>query len=170
MTWRRWLPTIGPEKGRILVDLIRRNNPKRVLEVGTLVGYSAILMGRELGSDAEFITIEIDEDEAEEARENIAKAGIKARVEVLVGDALKVLPKIDGPFDFVFLDAEKDEYLEYLKLVEPKIHRGTVIVADNAGASAWAMRDYLNYVRNSGRYESRFIKVGWDGMEVSIKL
>ena len=170
MTWRRWLPTIGPEKGRILVDLIRRNNPKRVLEVGTLVGYSAILMGRELGSDAEFITIEIDEDEAEEARENIAKAGIKARVEVLVGDALKVLPTLSGQFDFVFLDAEKDEYLDYLKLIEPKIHRGTVIVADNAGASAWAMRDYLNYVRNSGRYESRFIKVGWDGMEVSIKL
>jgi len=170
MTWRRWLPTVGSEKGRILVDLIRRNQPRRVLEVGTLIGYSAILMGRELGSHSELITIEIDEDEAEEARENIAKARIKARMEVLVGDALEVLPKLNGQFDFVFLDAEKDEYLNYLRLVEDKIHKGTVIVADNAGASAWAMRDYLDYVRNSGSYESRFIRVGWDGMEISIKL
>jgi len=166
----RWFPIIGPEKGKILADVIRRHKPKRVLEVGTLVGYSAVVMGKELASDAEIFTIEIDEDVAKIARENIAKAEIGVRVEVLVGDALKVIPSLDKEFDMVFLDASKDEYLDYLKSVEDKLHKGTVIVADNAGASAWMMRDYLDYVRNSGKYESRLVRVGGDGMEISIKL
>ena len=166
----RWFPIIGSQKGKILVDLIRRYKPKRVLEVGTLVGYSAIFMGKELESDDEIISIEIDEDMAKIARENIARAEITARIEVLVGDALKVIPRLNKEFDMVFLDASKDEYLDYLKLVEDKLHKGTVIVADNAGTSARMMRNYLDYVRNSGKYESQFIRVGWDGMEVSIKL
>jgi len=68
--WRRYFPIIGPEKGKILVDVIRAIQPKRVLEVGTLVVYSTLLMARELDSDAEIVTIEFDEEEAEVAREN----------------------------------------------------------------------------------------------------
>ena len=74
---RRYLPIIGSERGRILVALIRRIKPKRILEVGTFVGYSTILMGKELESDTEIVTIEIDEDEAELAKQNIRKAEIK---------------------------------------------------------------------------------------------
>jgi len=164
--WRGF-PIIGPEKGRVLVDLIRRDKPKHILEVGTLVGYSAIMMGKELESAAEIVTIEIDEDMAKIAKKNIALAELKAKVEVLVGDALKVIPMLDKEFDLVFLDASKDEYFDYLKLVEDKIHRGTIVVADNAGFSAGMMSNYLDYVRNSGKYESQFISFGWDGMEVS---
>jgi len=170
MSERRYLPIIGPERGRILVELIRRIKPERVLEVGTFIGYSTILMGKELRNTSEIVTIEIDKEEAEHARENIRNAGIKPVVRVLTGDALKIIPRLDGWFDMVFLDAAKHQYLDYLRLVEDKLHEGSVVVADNAGSFSYSMRDYLDYVRNSGRYESKFISANWDGMEVSIKL
>jgi predicted O-methyltransferase YrrM len=168
--WGRYLPIIGPVRGRILTDLVRRHRPRRVLEVGTFIGYSTILMGRELDGDSEIVTIEIDRREAEEARENIRRAEIKPRVRVLIGDALRIIPGLEGGFDLVFLDAAKGQYLDYLRLVEDKLRRGGVVAADNAGFLSYSMRDYLDYVRNSGRYESRFIPGGGDGVEVSIKL
>jgi len=167
---RSYLPIIGPHRGRALAKLVAQLKPKRVLEVGTLIGYSAIIMGRELGSEDEIITIEIDGEEAEAARKNIEKAGIKPRVQVIVGDASDVIPKLQGKFDLVFLDGHKNEYLEHLKMIEKKMHRGSVVVADNAGAYAYSMRDYLDYVRNSGRYESYFMQIGSDGLEISIKI
>jgi predicted O-methyltransferase YrrM len=141
-----------------------------MLEVGSLVGYSTILMGKELEGDAEIITIDIDKDAAELARENIRNAAVKPRVTVLAGDALEIIPKLDGKFDLVFLDAAKNEYLDYLRLLEGDLHEGSVVVADNAGAYAHSMRRYLDYVRNSGKYESRFIPSSGDGIEVSIRL
>jgi predicted O-methyltransferase YrrM len=168
---RRWyLPIVGPERGRILADMVRRHRPKRILEVGTFIGYSAILMARELEEGSTITSIEIDPEEAEEAKANIRAAGLDERVKVFVGDALDVIPKIEGRFDMVFLDAEKSKYLNYLKLVEDRLPRGSVIVADNARSLAHSMRDYLEYVRNSGKYDSTLMHGGWDGLEVSIKL
>lgn len=141
MVERRYLPIIGPVRGRILVDVIRRFKPKRVLEVGTCVGYSTILMGKELETDSEIITIEIDEKTAEVAKENICKAKIKPNVTVLTGDALDLIGSLEGEFDVVFLDADKGEYYNYLRLVENKLHRGSVLVADNVGSSSSSMRD-----------------------------
>lgn len=74
-----FLPIVGPRKGRILAEEIRKTKPKRVLEVGTLIGYSAILMGEQLGKDAYIVTIEIHADEAKQAEDNIGKAGILQR-------------------------------------------------------------------------------------------
>jgi predicted O-methyltransferase YrrM len=165
---RGYFPIIGPEKGRILVDVLRKMKPKRILEVGTLIGYSTITMAKELESNAEIITVEIDEDEAEQARENIRKAEVKPSIRVLVGDALGIIPTLNGTFDVVFIDAEKSEYFDYLKLVETKTHIGSVIVADNTNISTYSMREYLDYVRNSGGYESK--AVGQGEMEVSVKL
>jgi predicted O-methyltransferase YrrM len=170
MTERRFLPIIGPEKGRVLVKVIREVKPKRVLEVGTLVGYSAILMARELESDAHLVTIEVHADEAEVARENIKRAEVSPNIDVVVGDAIKVIPKLAGKFDMVFIDAEKTEYLSYLRLVERKLHRGSVVVADNAGIFADQMKDYLKYVRSSEKYRSEYMSFGEDGVEVSVKL
>ena len=163
-----FLPIVGPRRGRILVDVIREFKPKRILEIGTLIGYSTILMGKELDGDAHIITIEIDPEAAEKAVDNIRRAGIKPRVDVLVGDALEIIPKLEGEFDLVFIDADKDEYLDYLKLVEGKLHSGSVVVADNV----FHAPSYLDYVRHSGKYKSKFISAGgrWDGLEVSIKL
>ena len=170
MTEREFLPIVGPEKGRVLVDVVRKTAPKRVLEVGTLVGYSAVLIGKELGSDSHLITIEIHAEEAKVAEANIKKAEISAKVEVLVGDALEILPRLKGKFDLVFIDATKQEYLDYLRLVEDRLHRGSMIVADNAGIFANQMKDYLDYVRTSGKYRSRFVSVGEDGLEISERL
>jgi predicted O-methyltransferase YrrM len=133
MTERQFLPIVGRRKVRILVDVIRRVKPKRVLEVGTLIGYSAVLMGKELESDAHLMSIEIHADEARVARKNVEKARIQPEVKVIGGDALKVLPKSSGKFDLVFIDADKTEYLQYLQLIERMLHKGSVIVADNAG-------------------------------------
>jgi len=166
---KRYLPIIGPEKGRLLGDIIAKHKPRRVLEVGTLVGYSTIQMGKTLGGDAEIVTIEVDRDEAEAARENIRASEIRPKVTVVNGDALDVIPSLAGTFDLVFLDAEKRQYLAYLRLVEDRLGEGSVVVADNAGFSSRAMRDYLEYVRGSGRYSSEYVSVGWDGVEVSVK-
>ncbi len=102
-----FLPIVGPEKGRVLSAEVRKARPKRVLEVGTLIGYSAILMGRELDENAQIITIEVHAKEAKTAEENIRKAGIPPKVEVITGNALQVIPELEGYFDFVFIDAEK---------------------------------------------------------------
>ena len=75
-----------------------------------------------------------------------------------------------GQFDFAFIDAEKSEYFQYLTLAEDKLRKGAVIFADNALIFADQMSDYLDYVRNSGKYQSHFIQVGEDGVEISVKL
>lgn len=170
MTEKKFLPIIGPQKGRRLTEIIRKIKPKRVLEVGTLIGYSAILMGKELESDAHLITVEIHADEAKIARENIRRAKVQPTIDVIVSDAIEAIPRLTGKFDMVFIDADKTEYLDYLRLVEDKLHRGSIVVADNAGIFAVQMKDYLDYVRSSGKYSSRYVPVGEDGLEVSVKL
>ena len=165
-----FLPILGPKKGLILAEEIRKATPKRVLEVGTLIGYSAILMGNDLEDDGQIVTIEIHADEAKTAEENIRKAEISAKVEVITGDAVQVIPQLEGVFDFVFIDAEKTEYLDYLRLVEDRLREGTVIVADNAGIFAKQMADYLDYVRSSEKYRSRYVPVDVDALEISVKL
>jgi predicted O-methyltransferase YrrM len=165
-----FLPIVGMEKGQVLAEEIRKAKPKRVLEVGTLIGYSAILMGKELDESAQIITIEIHAEEAKTAQENIRKAEIPPKVEVITGDAIQVIPKLKGIFDFAFIDAEKTEYIDYLRLAEDKLRKGTMIVADNAGIFAKQMRNYLDYVRASGNYSSKYVQVGVDGLEISVKL
>jgi predicted O-methyltransferase YrrM len=169
-TKKQFLPIIGPHKGKTLEEVIRDIKPNRVLEVGTLIGYSAILMAKELDSKAHLITIEIHEDEAEIARENIRRAKMAPKVDVITGDAKQVIPTLKGKFDMVFIDAEKSEYMEYMRLVEPKLHTGSVVVADNAGIFADDMKDYLDHVRSSGKYTSKYISYGEDGVEVSVRL
>lgn len=162
-----FLPIIGPNKGKFLVKEIHKAQPCHVLEVGTLIGYSTILIGKELDENSDIVTVEIHRKEAEIAEDNILKANIAAKVKIITGDALEVIPTLNGPFDFVFIDAEKSQYFQYLKLMEAKLHKGTVVFADNAGIFGDQMRDYLEYVRNSGNYKSRYLQVGDDGVEIS---
>jgi predicted O-methyltransferase YrrM len=165
-----FLPIVGPAKGKVLVEEVRKVKPKNVLEVGTFIGYSTILIGRELDENTRFVTIEEHLDEAEVAKDNIRQSEIPVEVQVVNGDAIEVIPTLGCCFDFVFLDAAKDEYMQYLKLVEDKLWKGAVIVADNAGKFAAEMKEYLDYVRKSGKYSSRYVGVGNDGLEISVKL
>ncbi len=167
---KNFLPIIGPHKGRFLAQEVRKAKPQHVLEVGTLIGYSAILIGKELDETAEIVTIEIHRDEAELAGKNILRANIQPKVKIIAGDAVQVIPTLMGSFDFAFIDAEKTEYYQYLKLAEEKLRKGAVIFADNAGIFADQMSEYLNYVRRSGNYRSRYVQVGDDGEEISVKL
>ena len=169
-----FLPIIGPEKGRILDNAVSKKMPKLILEIGTLVGYSAIRMARLLTEEGRIICVEKNPESASKAERNIERAGFAEKVKVVVGDAKKVIPTLDRIFDFVFIDAEKKEYLIYLKLVEKKLRKGGVVVADNALISADEMKDYLDYVRNSGKYESRYVEPEFrgdfkDAVEISVK-
>ncbi|MBI2126506.1 MAG: class I SAM-dependent methyltransferase [Thaumarchaeota archaeon] len=172
-----FLPVIGPKKGKILDDIVKGIKPKLVVEVGTFIGYSAIRMARLLPNDGKIFSIEIDKKYAHSARKNIARAGLQDKIQVILGDAKKVLPAVKGKIDLLFLDAEKHEYLTYLRLAEDKLHKGSVVVADNAGVFATEMSDYLSYVRKSERYSSTYYESTLefmdhikDGVEVSIRL
>lgn len=170
LSQRRFLPIIGPTKGKYLIDAVMRFKARRVLEIETLVGYSAILIAKNLPADGKVLTIEINPRSAKLTRENIRRANLSDRVEVFIGDARAVIPKLEEEFDMVFLDGSKEEYLDYLKLSEKKLKTGGVVFADNVKIFANRMRDYLDYVRNSGEYKSEYLDAGFDGVEVSIKL
>src|SRR5919199_3360916 len=156
------LPSIGPVKGRIISDIIKMYRPASILEIGTLHGYSAILMGNLLPADGgKLITIEIDRDLANIATKNIGKAGLSSKIKVICSDAIDVIPTLDGnKFDLVFLDAMKTQYLHYLKLLEAKnlLKEESIVVADNVILYESEMKDYLEYVRNSGYYRSQITK------------
>jgi len=104
---KNFLPIIGPFKGKYLGEEVRKAKPQRVLEVGTLIGYSTILMGKEMEGKSEIVTIEIHRDEAELAEKNIVRSNIPPKVKIITGDALEVIPTLEGQFDFAFIDARK---------------------------------------------------------------
>ncbi len=164
---KRRLPIIGPEKGRVIAGLIDEEKPTRALEVGTNIGYSGITIASHMPEGAVLYTMEIDEGLAAEAIKNVKRAGLAGRIKVLVGDARDLIPDLPGPLGFAFVDAEKVEYAEYLALMESKLRLGALVVADNAGIFEEDMSDYLDRVRNSGLYQSRYISMGWDDIEVS---
>jgi len=176
---RDQLPSIGPIKGKIVSDIIKKHKPTTILEIGTLHGYSAILMAGLLSDDGKLITIEIDKNLAEIARTNMAKAGLSHKIKVICDNGLDVIPRLTGyRFDLIFLDATKCEYLLYLRLLEEKnlMKRHSVVVADNVILYESEMKDYLEYVRNSGRYKSQttettleFNKNVKDALEISLR-
>ena len=162
---KQFMPSIGPIKGKIISDIIRDYKPKKIMEIGSLYGYSAILIanvmsGYDDDDDIKVVTIEIDKNNGDIAKGNIKDAELLNRIELITGDALEVIPKLGYKFDLLFLDAAKDQYLQYLKLSESAniIKNDAIIIADNVGISKNEMIDYLEYVRNSGKYKSKTIE------------
>lgn len=174
------LPSIGPIKGKILTEIISKYKPKIILEIGTLHGYSAILMADLLTDKGKLITIEKDRNLANIAMKNIEDAELSHKIEVIHADALEEIPKLQKQkFDLIFLDAVKADYLKYLNLAESNnlLDDGVVVVADNVLLYKNEMQDYLQYVRVSGRYQSQttettleFTKNVKDALEVSVKI
>ena len=195
---KEFLPSIGPIKGKIMKDIIKEHKPEKALEIGTLHGYSAILITiniliqkagkKKMNIDFEnnssepiLFTLEKDGEMAQIARSNIENSGLSDKIHLIYGDGLKEIPKLKSKykFDMVFLDATKSEYLKYLQLIEQYglLNKRAVVVADNVIMYEDEMKDYLDYVRNSGNYMSRttkttleFNKEIKDALEVSINV
>jgi predicted O-methyltransferase YrrM len=127
--------SVSPAQGKLLEILVRAAGARRILEVGTLGGYSGLWMARALPPDGRLVTLEMDEAHAAVARRNFDRAGVGPRVEIRVGPALETLPQLAaegaGPFDLVFIDAEKTEYPDYLEWSIRLARPGSLIVADN---------------------------------------
>ncbi len=125
---------VGPSEGRLLYLLMKLAGAKKVVEVGTLVGYSAIQMARALPADGHLWSVEYEQKHAEVARKNIAAAGLGDRVTVQVGAGRDVLPTLEkhGPFDAVFIDADKVNYDHYGRWAVQHVRKGGLILGDNA--------------------------------------
>jgi predicted O-methyltransferase YrrM len=122
---------VAANQGKLLHLMARATGARRILEIGTLGGYSAIWLARALPDGGKLTTLEFDPKHAEVARSNLARAGLADRAEVITGRALDTLPKLLGPFDFVFIDADKHSYPDYFRWAVKLSRKGTVIVADN---------------------------------------
>jgi caffeoyl-CoA O-methyltransferase len=127
--------SISSNQGKFLHVLAKLCNAKKILEIGTLAGYSTIWLARALSKDGRLITLEFDQHHATVAQKNIARAGLDAVVEIRVGKALDLLPAIEteaiAPFDMIFIDADKPPYAEYFQWALKLSRPGTLIVADN---------------------------------------
>ena len=165
----RWhIPTVGRVKGRIIRRLLDRHRPTRAIELGSLLGYSAILIAGSMPPKGRLTCVEANPCLAWLVRANVAEAGLARRVKVVAGDALRAIPLLPGRFDFAFIDAEKEDYLDYVRQLEPKLVPGAIVVADNTGIARREVAPYLEYVRAAGgRYDSRGYDVDDDAMEVS---
>ncbi|MEO9364599.1 MULTISPECIES: O-methyltransferase [Candidatus Nitrosocaldus] len=130
---QRGIPIVGPLIGRLLFLLILATRAKRVLEIGTAVGYSTIWLGLAAKKVKGRVTsIEIDHTRADEARANIHTANLDDTVEVITGDALDVIPRLKGRFNLIFIDDSKDNYPRYFELCYPRLSKNGLLVADNA--------------------------------------
>jgi caffeoyl-CoA O-methyltransferase len=153
----------GPVVGRLLEFLVAALEARSVLEIGTFSGYSALAMAEGLPADGRIVTLEIDERHAEVARRAIAASPHAERIEVIVGPALDSLEGLPGPFDFVFIDADKVGYFDYYEAVLPKLSPRGLIAVDNTlwsgrvadetntEASTEVIRAFNEHVRNDPR-------------------
>ena len=163
-----------PGDARFLRILIQSAQSKRGIEVGTATGYGAIVMG--IGferTQGELITIDVDPEMVSVARKHIKNMGLEKTVKVVEGDALEVIPKLEGEFDFIFIDAVKEDYLKYFKAVSPLLKPGAVIVADNVIRFEKRMRDFLDFMKNDPNYDMQIIRCSEeksDGMAVIYKI
>jgi predicted O-methyltransferase YrrM len=125
------IPIVEWETGRLLATLVASLRPRRVLEVGTAIGYSTLHMARELGPDGRIVTLERDPERIRQALDFWTRGGVTDRIELVAGDALESLGRLDGPFDLVFLDAAKTEIDAYLERLDGRLSPHALLVVDN---------------------------------------
>jgi predicted O-methyltransferase YrrM len=161
---------ITPETGRLLWILVCQARATRIVEVGTSNAYSTIWLAdaaRETGGRV--TTLEANPDKIAQARANLQRAGVLDRVAVKAGRAVDTLAELPGPFDFVFLDADRASYATYLELVLPKLRVGGLLVADNVVSHAGELEGYLRAVKSHPALFSVTVPIG-NGEEISHKI
>lgn len=175
---------VSPQAAHFLGLLVRIADARRILEIGTLGGYSTICLARAAGPESSVTTLEYEPRHAEVAAVNLRRAGVADRVEIVVGTALDTLPTLSGTFDFVFIDADKENNSAYVNWAVKLGRPGTVIVVDNVvrdgrvlqpapdDAQARAVRDMLEMMGRHPRMDTAAIQTvgikGWDGFAVAL--
>ncbi len=184
------LPSINvsPNQGKLLYLLAQVQRARNILEIGTLGAYSTIWMGRALPAGGRLITLEFDPKHAEVARANIARAGLAGVVELRLGRALDTLPQLAtegrGPFDLIFIDADKQGYPDYLAWALKLSRRGSLIIADNvvrkgavadpasADSNVQGVRRYSQLLAAEPRVSATVIQTvgskGYDGLAIAL--
>jgi caffeoyl-CoA O-methyltransferase len=165
---------VGPLEGQFLGWLVWLSGARRVLEIGTFTGYSSISMALNLPEGARITSLDVNEETTAVARRYAEEAGVADRIDYRVGPALEALEALDGPFDFVFIDADKENYVNYYEAVLPKLGERGFIVADNVlwsgrvveeggDESTQAIKAFNEHVSSDERVESLMLTVR-DGM------
>ena len=183
---RTGVPVIRPEMKSFLRVLIALHKPQRILEVGTAVGFSALLMAMAASEDARIVTIEREEDRILQAQKNFSMHPAGAKIELLQGDAADILPGLSGSFDMIFMDAAKGQYIHFLPDILRLLVQGGLLVSDNVLQegdiieSHYAverrnrtiyrrMREYLYALKNTEGLLTTIVPVA-DGAAVSVKM
>ena len=174
----QFLMNVGPEKGEILRDHLVKSKPNNVIELGTFIGYSAVLISSTIGEKSKLTSIDSDSHSIEIAKELINFAGLNDKVNLMHGSAEEIIPELNFNADFVFIDHAKKKYLSDLKLLEREeiIIKNCTVFADNVGIFKDEMVEYFDHVRNSGKYQSQNFSSKleyrnniYDAVEISIK-
>ena len=180
------VPIIRKEMESFIRVLFKLKEPKNILELGSAIGYSAILMSECISSDGKITTIENYDKRIIEAKENFKKVGKEDVITLLEGDALEIISKLDGEYDFIFMDAAKAQYINYLPHLIRLMPKGAILLTDNVLQDGdlfesrygiirrnrtihTRMREYLEAVKNSDELETSIVQIG-DGITLSVKL
>ena len=177
------VPILRESEVHLFEELISLYKPSRILEVGTAIGYSALLLARHGSPEVQIDTIELDEQRYGMAQHFIGQSKYKDQISLHLGDANEVLPTLEGPDDLVFLDGPKGQYKKQLEIIEPKLAPQAVVLADNVLFRGYVrggkeapyryktivkrLRDYLDLVEDKERYNTTIYPLG-DGMSVSV--
>ena len=169
-TWKDM--NIPESDGKVLYDLVIKNNYKKALEIGTSTGHSAIWIAWALSkTGGKLITIEIDENRHKKALSNFEKAGVSDYIDARLADAHKLVPELEGPFDFVFCDADKNWYKNYLTAVLPKLEGGGCFTAHNVLnlRRNRGIKEFLDYVNNLPDLKTTINQSSRSGISISYK-
>lgn len=167
-----WVDWNVPEvDGKVLYDLIIKNNYKRAVEIGTSTGHSAIWIAWALSkTGGKLITIEIDKSRYEKALANFEKAGLSDYIDARLADAHQLVEELNGPFDFVFSDADKDWYKNYFTALAPKLEIGGCFTAHNVASNWGGIKEFVDYVQSLPNFDTTIDRSSSAGISISYKI
>jgi caffeoyl-CoA O-methyltransferase len=168
--WHWYDSNVPYEDGKVLFNLIIKNNYTRALEIGTSTGHSSIWIAWALNkTGGRLITIEIDEGRYKTALKNFREAGVEGLIDARLADAHQLVKELKGPFDFVFSDADKEWYTKYFKKVEPKLVVGGCFTAHNVTNGFGGTKEFLDYIRGLPNYQTTIDRSSSSGISISYK-
>jgi predicted O-methyltransferase YrrM len=168
----KWVDWNVPEvDGKVLYDLIIKNNFKRAVEIGTSTGHSAIWIAWALSkTGGKLVTIEIDKSRYEKALANFEKAGLSDYIDARLADAHQLVEELNGPFDFVFSDADKDWYKNYFTALAPKLEIGGCFTAHNVASNWGGIKEFVDYVQSLPNFDTTIDRSSSAGISISYKI